>query len=411
MNLQILLKAMEEHMRSIGYAETTITAHKYSWHQFSLYCDQKGITEFSFDVATIFAKEHYGVDFYKNTTSHSQRESHVFRVFKSLDEFQSGLPISCYRKNVNVALPSQFAEAIQAYLDEYGKRVKKCSVDDAAYTLRTFAEFLTKQNVNSLDQVEVTHITDFRASMHNYVSTTQNSWMSMIRKFFLFAYENGYAKRDLSIFVAKRRYEPSIKLPSLYTEEEIAAMLAVVDRNNPCGKRNYAILLIAARLGMRSGDISNLKFENIHWDKNELVFIQEKTGYPQTLPLPNDVGEAIVSYLQNGRPFSDEKYIFLKSNAPFTPLSAAALHPIMKKYAQLAKIKNDPPRKYGLHAFRHSLASNLLNNNTPLPVISEILGHQKTETTSIYAKVDVNSLSKCTLEIPLPIQKGDMVNE
>ena len=131
----------------------------------------------------------------------------------------------------------------------------------------------------------------------------------------------------------------------------------------------------------------------------------------QTLPLLNEVGEAIISYLQEGRPISDEKYIFLKANAPYSRLTANSMHPIMKKYANLAKIKNDPPRKYGLHAFRHSLASNLLQKETPLPVISEILGHQKTETTTVYAKVDTISLAKCALEIPINVKKGGVDNE
>ncbi len=198
-----------------------------------------------------------------------------------------------------------------------------------------------------------------------------------------------------------------MKPPSLYSKDEIERLLASVDRNNPVGKRDYAILILAARLGIRSGDIVNLQFENFLWEKNEIHFVQQKTGQMQTLPLPNDVGEAIIEYLRNGRPVSEEKYIFLKANAPYTALNASTLHPIMKKYAQRAHLKNDPPRKFGLHAFRHSLASNLLNKEIPLPIISEILGHQKTETTTVYAKVDTNSLRKCALDLPTIMKVGD----
>lgn len=125
MNLQELFASMEAHLRSVGYAESTIQSIKYSWNQFALYCKRKGIVNFDFSVAADFAKEHYGIDFYKNEIPHSQQESHIFRVFKSLDEFQSGLPITVNRKRPKVAIPSTFIKIIQPYLEEYGCKVKK----------------------------------------------------------------------------------------------------------------------------------------------------------------------------------------------------------------------------------------------------------------------------------------------
>ena len=407
MNLQELFASMEAHLRSVGYAESTIQSIKYSWNQFALYCKRKGIVNFDFSVAADFAKEHYGIDFYQNEIPHSQQECHIFRVFKSLDELQSGLPITANRKRPKVAIPSTFIEIIQPYLEEYGCKVKKSSLDDAEYTLRKFSEYLIKCGIENLDQIDMPDITGFRETLKDYAATTQNSWMSRIKDFLVYAYANKYTKRNLSYLVTKRKYEPSVKPPSLYSKDEIERLLASVDRNNPVGKRDYAILILAARLGIRSGDIVNLQFENFLWEKNEIHFVQQKTGQMQTLPLPNDVGEAIIEYLRNGRPVSEEKYIFLKANAPYTALNASTLHPIMKKYAQRAHLKNDPPRKFGLHAFRHSLASNLLNKAIPLPIISEILGHQKTETTTVYAKVDTNSLRKCALDLPTIMKVGD----
>ncbi len=407
MNLEELFVSMEAHLRSVGYAEGTIRLNKYIWKQFALYCKAKGIEEFDFAVATDFAKEHYGVDFYRNEMLHSQHECHIFRVFKSLDEFQRGLPITSSRKRPKIAIPKTFMDIMQPYLSEYGSKVKKSSLDDAEYTLRKFSEHLIKRGIDDLDRIDISDVTSFREELKDYAATTQSSWMSRVKDFLAYAYANKHIKRNLSYLVAKRKYEPSVKLPSLYSEDEIERLLASVDRNNPVGKRDYAVLILAARLGIRSGDISGLCFENILWEKNEIHFIQQKTGMAQTLPLPNDVGEAIIDYLRNGRPKSEEKYIFLKANAPYTVLRASALHPIMKKYARLARLKNDPPRKYGLHAFRHSLASNLLEKEIPLPVISEILGHQKTETTAVYAKVDTSSLCKCALDLPADMKVGD----
>jgi len=180
----------------------------------------------------------------------------------------------------------------------------------------------------------------------------------------------------------------------------------MVDRANPVGKRDYAILKLAACLGIRSGDIVNLKFENIDWNKNEIRYEKEKGGQPHTLPLLNDVGESIIDYLKNGRPHSDLKFIFIKHCAPYTELTASALHPIMRKYRTLAKLPTEPPRKAGLHALRHSLASAMLEDATPLPVISEVLAHKKVATTRIYTRIDILSLRKCALEVPVLMTIG-----
>jgi len=408
MDLQELFLSMEKYLRSVGYAEATIIRHKYSWNQYSRYCKSKEFDHFDFSEAAKFVKEHYHVDFYEDKSCHSEQECHIFRVFKSLDEFQAGVPITSHRKRQKVEIPTAFSVAIQAYLIEFGKTVKKASIDDANYTLRKFAEYLVKQKICDLNQINITHIIGFRETLKDYVATTRNAWMAKIKDFFEYAYTNNITSQCLANLIVKPRYTPSAKLPSLYSEQEIELLLSKVDQGSPVGKRDYAILLLAARLGMRSGDISNLMFENILWDKDAISFTQEKTGQAQILPLLNDVGDAIVNYLREGRPKSEEQHIFLKANAPYSKLSSAAMHPIMEKYAKLAKLKNDLPRKYGLHAFRHSLSSNLLKKKTPLPVISEILGHLKTETTSVYARVDTNNLKQCALDVPFALNfRGD----
>ena len=221
MNLQELFTKMEVYLRSAGYAESTIMWHKYSWNQFSLYCEKKGVTKFDFNVAAEFAKEHYGVDFYKLELPHSEQECHIFRVFKSLDEFQSGVPITVYRKRPKIQIPDTFSEIIQLYLDEYGKNVKKSSLSDAYYTLVKFAEYLVRENIDNLNSINILIITGFRETLSDYVVSTQNSWMSRIRDFLSYAYEKGYTTDNLSYLVVKRKYQPSVKLPSLYTEDEI----------------------------------------------------------------------------------------------------------------------------------------------------------------------------------------------
>jgi len=160
------------------------------------------------------------------------------------------------------------------------------------------------------------------------------------------------------------------------------------------------MILLAARIGLRSSDIVNLKFNNINWETNQISIIQQKTNVPTTLPLLKDVGEAIINYIKNGRPKVDNQHIFIRENPPYMHLSASSLHMIVDGYLKRAKIKIPAGRKHGPHALRHSLATLLLENNIPITAIKEILSHKSTQTTKIYLKVAQTQLLQCALEVP-----------
>ncbi|MBC8554248.1 MAG: tyrosine-type recombinase/integrase, partial [Candidatus Brocadiales bacterium] len=186
---------------------------------------------------------------------------------------------------------------------------------------------------------------------------------------------------------------------SAYNKEEVQKLLNTVDRGNPKGKRDYAILLLASRLGIRAGDICSLSFDNIKWASNEIALVQGKTHDKILLPLLPEVGSAIIDYLKYGRPVTDSSTIFVRHICPITQLSAPTLHSIVHHYLRLAGINIPAGKKHGPHALRHSLASALLEKNIPLPIISEALGHKNTDTTSIYLKIDINYLRRCALDI------------
>jgi site-specific recombinase XerD len=122
----------------------------------------------------------------------------------------------------------------------------------------------------------------------------------------------------------------------------------------------------------------------------------------------NDVGDSIVDYLKNGRPETASEYIFVKHCAPYEQFaSSGALYQVMIKYLQMAKLSAEAPRRAGLHVLRHSLASVLLEQETPLPVITEILGHLNTNTTRIYTSIDIKQLKKCALDAPVFLDGGE----
>jgi integrase len=147
-------------------------------------------------------------------------------------------------------------------------------------------------------------------------------------------------------------------------------------------------------------DVCKLKFEHIYWATSIIKFEQSKTGKTIILPLLPDVGNAIIDYLRFGRPQSEEQHVFLMERPPFEHFSSSGVvtHIVQRAY-QKAGIKIDGKR-YSAHSLRHSLTLRMLQKNTTLPVISEVLGHQNTESTRYYLRIDINFMKHCILDVP-----------
>lgn len=161
-------------------------------------------------------------------------------------------------------------------------------------------------------------------------------------------------------------------------------------------------LRLAAEYGWRSSDIVEFSFSQIDWDKNVIRFSQHKTGMPVEYPLLSSVGNAIINYLKHGRPVTDSEKIIVSAESAKRgrPLSTPTVHSIVAKYMHKADIKNWKSKKHGPHSLRHSLATNMLKKNITMPIISTILGHQNTESTKVYLKVNVEKLKQCPLPMP-----------
>ena len=166
--------------------------------------------------------------------------------------------------------------------------------------------------------------------------------------------------------------------------------------------QRYDFLLLAAEYGLRASDITSLRLENIDWDKNTITLNQNKTGEPLFLPLLSSVGNAIIDYLQNGRPPGGEDTIIVQhENARKGQcLTSPTIHSIVSDALKNANIPNWKEKKHGPHALRHSLASNMLRRGVSFPVISTVLGHRSTETTKHYISIDIEKLRECSLQIP-----------
>ncbi|MFZ2118042.1 MAG: tyrosine-type recombinase/integrase [Pseudonocardiaceae bacterium] len=144
------------------------------------------------------------------------------------------------------------------------------------------------------------------------------------------------------------------------TRADVTKVLEAIDRGNPCGKRDYAIILLITRLGLRGIDVKRLQFADFDWPGNRLSVVQAKTGHRVQLPLLKDVGWAVIDYLRSGRPQSDCPQVFLRHTAPIGPFADQDhLHQILVKHARAAHVPLGEKRRHGMHSLRHTLATRL----------------------------------------------------
>jgi len=186
-------------------------------------------------------------------------------------------------------------------------------------------------------------------------------------------------------------------IPRAIPAEQVRQLLASIDRRTAMGCRDYAILLLLARLGLRSGEVASLELDNIDWNAGQLS-VRGKSGQRSELPLPAEVGAAIAVYLRRGRPQSTSRRVFLRAKAPIRGFQGASgVGSIVRHRLQRAGL-NAPT--HGAHQFRHGLATQMLRQGASLDEIGEVLGHHNPQTTTIYTKVDLDALR--ALAMPWP---------
>lgn len=207
-----------------------------------------------------------------------------------------------------------------------------------------------------------------------------------LRAFLRFCFLQGLVPVDLSAaaMTATGRRRPG--LPRTISQAEATALLGSCDRRRSQGRRDYAILLVLLRLGLRSGEVAGLTLEDLDWGVGEVV-VHGKGRRSDRLPLPTDVGEAIIAYLRRGRPRTPRREVFLRAVAPIAPLSRRGISVVVTRACVRAGV---PP--VGAHRLRHTLACDMVRAGVPLPEISQVLRHRSLVSTAIYARANVDQL-------------------
>jgi site-specific recombinase XerD len=382
-------------------SQETLKRYQKAWEHVKDYMLQNKIKYYDDKVGEAFLKSRFGEN-YSYQVLGSTAEKTYAGYIEALADFQKlGTIVMGSGRRIQRVFKGQIGKSMTAFLEH-----RKNAFDLARPTatnyelyLYKFYLFLKAKGITSIKKINKDLIISFVRQVESKKLAARHMAFSIIRLYAKYLYAQDLLKVDYSRQLPNDNYKKQAQLPSTYSEEEINHFLRSVDRGSPKGKRNYAIFLLAIKLGIRTSDIRHLKFENISWEASTINFVQQKTGKPLTLPLPAEVGNAIIDYLKFGRPESDEPYCFLGIVAPYKMMGHNDIKNLVEFYLKRAQISINN-RSHGPHALRHSFATHLLNSKTPLPVISEALGHTSTSSTMLYLRVDLSSLRQCALEVP-----------
>ena len=394
-NIHVLMQECTEHLQYLGYSEACITLHQKKWQDYLLpYLKKKGITEYSSEIG-----EKYLNSILSTLTPFPKRV--LTRSVRVLSAYlETGIIPKRIVHLVEYPLLGEVGETASVFLEDLiSKRRNEHTITKHRRILSYFTIFLETKSKAKIADVDDSDILFF-------ISTSRNikGRYGTMRQFCRFLYVNNYTSTDLEYIIGHNRFPKREKLPSIYNADEVRQIETSVEQSGPVGKRDYAMLLLASRLGLRASDICRLNFPNIDWDHNKIIFTQYKTGKLVELPLLTEVGEAIINYLQYARPISNLQEVFLSARLPYCPMGRYAVNAAISKIMRESGV-DISQRKFGPHSMRHSLASRLLGNGVSLPVISDTLGHNSTLSTMEYLRVDVSSLVKCTLGV-LPVTPG-----
>lgn len=397
LSIDELIRSVRAELIRVKYKEPRINLYESIWASLRIYLKKRRRKYFNMQVGLDFLDEAYGITVFKHLTSLKQIR---VRAINMLGEYQLHGIILSKKRIIGKEYYHVVENAFNGFIESRrGFGISEKTLVSNELYLSRFSEYLRKQELKSISKLKTDHILSFLNTLAGKSISTVYCTIGSIKSLLRYFHEKKILKQDFTNVLPKIKIDKTSRIPSAYTKEEVQKLLNCIDRGNPKGKRDYAIILLASRLGMRAGDICGLTFKNLKWKQNEIEIVQGKTKKKIILPLLPEVGSAIIDYLKHGRPLTESTTIFMRQWCPITPLVPPTLHSIVGQYLRLAGIKVPDGKKHGPHALRHSLASALLEENTPLPIISEVLGHTNTDTTSIYLKIDVNQLRRCALDV------------
>jgi integrase len=357
--VSVLVSGLDAELRRLGYKDSTLVWYRRCWRRLERFFAARGVEEFSLDMAMAWVDESCGFFEKERSGTLKANDVYLFRVAQMLGDYAvHGAVLRRYSRSVD-KLSQEGADTVARF--EAWLR----AADRAVSTVRTYGtvagEFVAFSGTRGgVARCDAAAIEAFVATLTGYQVKTVEQKLCALRSFLRFASAEGPLDAAVVDAVPAVRSSKQARVPSLWGPGEVARILDAIDRGNPCGKRDYAIVLLIARLGLRSIDVKRLEFGDFDWPGNRLFVTQAKTGGRVQLPLLKDVGWAVIDYMRAGRPVCDCPQVFVRHTAPIGPFSDQDhLHQILVKHARVAHVPISEKRRHGMHSLRHTLATRL----------------------------------------------------
>jgi site-specific recombinase XerD len=388
-------KALEYLKNNLLYKYVTLRHYRARWLLIKVYMESHKIDSISPAVCKSFLAIFY------NGRKHSDLSVNEKLIEKSVSVLSEFMQTGAIQKKIKIRyLDGSIGVQMKDFLSfKQSDRLSRLTIEKIESHMSNFNFWLSANRIFDISDIRQTHVISFIQSLEPNKKALIHDTLMDLRGFFRFLYDNEFITTNIATFIPQDNYCNQSRLPSYYTEAEINQLLNSIDRGTSVGKRDYAILILAARLGLRESDIARLKFENLHWDNSTITLKQYKTGKYLKLPLLPAAGNAILDYIQFGRPKSNEPYVFLLVTSPYQPIKSTTIAGFVGRRFSNANL-NIKGKRHGGHALRHSLVKELLQNRQTLPVIMEVLGHKNLESTRHYIRIDTESLRQCALDVP-----------
>lgn len=387
-----ILKEQEYSARSSEYTLLT-------WRQFQEFCNEKGYKLYSSSYKDEFIAElGKGIPPLKQSTIDRKAGSMKMLDLLAikgrwekgmLNPLQELLPEFC-----------AFLDTQEEYLTKSG--YSECTRDTMRDYSSVVMRYFQNNGVTKLAELNGSHISAYLLTLRGHAKSTVRGELSRLRKFLSHLYLLGYTSENLAPHVPEYRLGQAQSMVKIWKSDEINAVLETVDKASPKGKRDYAFITIAAELGVRSKDICDLRLSDIDWELCSISFVQSKTHKPNTLPLNEKVGSAIIDYLRI-RPQTECEYLFVSLNPPYEKMKS--IHSTFHRYVGRSGIKVPVNAHHGLHSLRATVATKLLSADVSPDVISSFLGHSDRETLGHYIRLDIENLRECALSF----EDGDLI--
>jgi integrase/recombinase XerD len=397
----------KQHLQALRYRPKVIVRHMWATSRFVAFMEERGLTLEVVRPADIEAFLQTQTEQYRR---HHRRGPAWERKWRSL--FRA--PIYSLLRMIDPQWPPRTPPANaqdrfqQDVCDGYGRwltdvqGLSTATLRKNGDAARVFLRWLHEHaHVTSLRQLNVKQIDAYLAwRLPDLRRATRHGVCSCLRSFLGYLHTAKLINRNLAAAVSRPSLYQFEDIPRAFTQDQIEAVLATTRRDrSPTGLRDYAMLLMLATYGLRSGEVLRLRLEDIEWREERFRIRQSKTGLESFLPLMPAAGEALLNYLKGGRPQTERREVFLRVRAPFTPLAGSASFASLI-FRRLQQSGIEVKGRHGAHAFRFARALSLLRASVSAKWIGDLLGHRQSSSTNTYLRLATEDLRALSLEVP-----------